>query len=816
MAIDSTYPLTLPAPSKVGWQVKDRARSSGLPGKALYAAAERDFSGTVEVEFFLNAAQAAEWYAWWAADLNEGGYWFNASWPKLSAGLGVYRIKEPPAFSHLYNGAYTVTCAVQVRGRSKTVYIPEDDIYYNPVAGDANIADVVLLCHGDGQNAGTSILDSSTRNRTMTAVSGVQTSTSQKVFGSASILLNGTTSYASTPASTDFDFASADLTVEAWVYLLGDSPADTGGLRNAAVVSTDTRTTGWALQVNGSASATGTGFALETRLAGVAATVSTDPLGVPQGVWTHLAATKQGTTVRLFLNGELVKTGTIAQQVNSGANALLVGANTANSTYFRPFNGYIEELRVTKGVARYTASFALAVKAFPGVTPGRTVLLLHGEAMVDSSSIPKTLTPVGSAAVSSAQKKYDGGSLFFNGSSQYITISPLADMHLGSNEYIIEGWIYPTAVGTVGRHMVSMSEANTGGFAYLSLFITGTTQVLQVTLQAATFGAAVFARTTQTIPLNTWTHVALIRTNVNVVLYINGVAAGGSSNWVDYPLAKLLFAGIGAVPNGYTDATSGRFQGYMDELRITRGAHRYLQSFTPPAAQGGDSLADDPHFASVVLLTHFNGPNASQSIVDSSAYNRAFIIGGTVPTAVRISTADRKFGGSSLAMDNQTFGAWSLSWAQSSDFDLNTGDFTIEMWAKEKSGVGSLQSLICRRLGGSATGWAFTTNSLRAKINGTWSDGAMLWPVPTQDVWHHYALVRSGSTLTAFVDGKVVATRGEVSTIDDLAGIRVYIGQGDNASENKFYGYIDDLRWTKGVARYRGSFPLPTKPYPTS
>jgi hypothetical protein len=153
-------------------------------------------------------------------------------------------------------------------------------------------------------------------------------------------------------------------------------------------------------------------------------------------------------------------------------------------------------------------------------------------------------------------------------------------------------------------------------------------------------------------------------------------------------------------------------------------------------------------------------------------------------------------------------------YASDAAFNLSDGDFTIELWAYELPTT--LGTFVCRRPGGTATGWAWTHNGLRARINGAWSDTQMTWSLASLNEWHHYALCRSGSTLRMFIDGALAAALAGVTTIDDLPGVNVFFGQADSAGENRFDGYMDEVRWTNGVALYTSNFIPLNAPFPDS
>jgi len=237
----------------------------------------------------------------------------------------------------------------------------------------------VLLLHGDGANGSTTILDSSKvvgSPKTVTAVGNAQISTAQSKFGGASIAFDGTGDFLSTPNNAAFDFGSGDLTIEAWVYIAANSTADVNGARGCSICntwrtgSTDADLQGWTFTILGSTTTTGTALAFDTWNT-PAATLYRATTTISQSTWHHVAATVAGGTRRLFLNGSLISgaTTTIGSgytQANVFASTMRVG-NTPNTGYPLPLNGYIDDLRITKGVARYTSNFTPPTAPFPDI-----------------------------------------------------------------------------------------------------------------------------------------------------------------------------------------------------------------------------------------------------------------------------------------------------------------------------------------------------------------------------------------------------------------------------------------------------------------
>ena len=232
-------------------------------------------------------------------------------------------------------------------------------------ATDTNIREVSLLLHGNGTNGSTTITDSSLTPKTVTAVGNAQISTTvANPFGNSTgvIAFDGTSDYLTSPDSTAWNLPN-DFTIEAWVYLTAYS-ASYAGAFGAAVVANYLGTgggdRGWQLRVNGTASSYTT-INVYTGITDLnfAATVSLNS-------WTHVAATRSGSSIRAFVNGTQAGS-TITNSdafTESDSRQLWIGGLN-DATYRFWLNGYIDDLRITKGVARYTSNFTPPTLPFP-------------------------------------------------------------------------------------------------------------------------------------------------------------------------------------------------------------------------------------------------------------------------------------------------------------------------------------------------------------------------------------------------------------------------------------------------------------------
>lgn len=196
--------------------------------------------------------------------------------------------------------------------------------------------------------------------------------------------------------------------------------------------------------------------------------------------------------------------------------------------------------------------------------------------------------------------------------------------------------------------------------------------------------------------------------------------------------------------------------------------------------------------ASVSLLLHMDGSNGSTTFTDSSSNAHAMTVNlGTVT----ISTTDSKFGGASAYFVNGD-----LRTPSSSTFTFS-GDFTVELWAKRTGTTGEYDTLITATAGEENLFMIrASTDNPGVFINGIqFATGIAL----TLDTWRHIAVVRSGSTVTAYLDGVSIGTTTTSGTI--TCG-RLCIGNSFQVNNRFFKGYVDELRVSKDNARYTENF----------
>ena len=234
--------------------------------------------------------------------------------------------------------------------------------------GDANFSSVGFLINPEGSNGSTSFTDLSNNAATITAHSSAQISTAQYKFGTSSAYFNGSEDRIQIPYASWMTFGSNDFTIEAWVYIDANSDLNGGNDRNAEIVTTLTRTSGstnnsWSFRVKGDSTTTGTGLNFIYRQGGSAPINFSPTATVAQQTWHHIAAVRNGDTLDLYLNGISIGSTSVAGVSLTSQDGLIVGAFLYGSTQ-PDLRGYVDGLRITTGVARYTANFTPPTQAF--------------------------------------------------------------------------------------------------------------------------------------------------------------------------------------------------------------------------------------------------------------------------------------------------------------------------------------------------------------------------------------------------------------------------------------------------------------------
>ena len=237
----------------------------------------------------------------------------------------------------------------------------------------------------------------------------------------------------------------------------------------------------------------------------------------------------------------------------------------------------------------------------------------------------KTVVSYNNAVIETDIKKFGSASLRLDGLDEYIGISSENDFGFGTDDFTVEGWIYPTT--STGFRSLFDFRAGAATDDAVAVYLNGLNQPY---LYVA---GAIQIQSTTSLTLNDWNHVAVTRSGTDTKLFLNGTQVG--STWTDstdYDTAKPL-----AIGSQY-DGTTSFFEGYIDEVRISKGIARYTANFVAP-------LSEFTSDTSTVLLLHFNGDDSSNVIEDDALNSQDLRFSGGA-TASYITLADTTdFGG---------------------------------------------------------------------------------------------------------------------------------------------------------------------------
>lgn len=291
--------------------------------------------------------------------------------------------------------------------------------------------------------------------------------------------------------------------------------------------------------------------------------------------------------------------------------------------------------------------------------------------------------------------------------------------------------------------------------------------------------------------------------NANAVANCTAAAAmpGGQALPVLCKQVEQALSPTGAVDASVPDR--GYIYTYDASGRVTSSVDPRSKA-TTLAYASSTTFETDPHFARVVLLAHGDGAEASTTFIDSSLSQKPLTPTGSGPA---IRTAQSKFGGASLGFN----GAAPLGAGQSPDWTFTaTDDYTVEFWFYRTAGSGSTACMVATN-GGNRWSFFWRGSTNKAAVYcancGSFMESTTTLQLNT---WYHYALTKQGTTFRLFVNG-VLETTATTNQATDPSNVSMNLGGGFGGEY--FTGYIDDVRITKGVARYTATFTPPARAY---
>ena len=418
---------------------------------------------------------------------------------------------------------------------------------------------------------------------------------------------------------------------------------------------------------------------------------------------------------------------------------------------------------------------------------------LNNSTFIDRSTNAHTVTPTGSPVQTSFHPYLENWSVGFSqGYQRFLQNTSIPGM--GTSDFTIEAWIWHNGdlsenqtifanAGTTSASVSSISfQLQTNGYLQLGRYFKGN------------------STGTTAVPANQWVHVAVERSGSNVYLYVNGQQ---ESKTIAADESYGFTGGFRIGEHWGTSVNSGApFGGYISNLRVVKGSLVYNGSFTPPT----EKLTP---VTNTILLTC-----QDNRFKDNSTNGYEFTINDTNGESShhnpKISSFN-PFGQESEYDVGENKGSYYYN-DNSPRLDISNipsipGDFTIEGWIYpiQKGANDTIFEL------------ASYSNGVMLRCGtGAYSNfyvnGTSVFPSRTEIAvgeWHHFAIVRSGTTVTLYKNGQSLAT----STVSGNIGSGdLRIGDSRNSPGQTFFGYISDFKVSIGTAAYTSNFTAPTAP----
>jgi len=272
----------------------------------------------------------------------DGTNWFNAFYTDTFSADGIYTL--PTVFTGRF---------VRVVDPANS-WIALTEFGCNPATAaeaavlteDPYFGSVTLLLHLDGADGSLTFTDSSVYGRSVSRTGNTRISTDRGVFSDSSAFFDGSGGLLTMPSAPQLVIpASMDFTVEAQVYSRSTADQIIGGSATQNVQ---------VFRLNESGPGT-----LSFYLNGLYV-FSPTAAGIITNAWMHLAISRVANTTRMFVNGVQI----------GAANTSWIGSfdlSRWGSMFGNHFNGYLDEVRVTRGIGRYTENFTPPAAKFPGL-----------------------------------------------------------------------------------------------------------------------------------------------------------------------------------------------------------------------------------------------------------------------------------------------------------------------------------------------------------------------------------------------------------------------------------------------------------------
>ena len=411
-----------------------------------------------------------------------------------------------------------------------------------------------------------------------------------------------------------------------------------------------------------------------------------------------------------------------------------------------------------------------------------------------------------------------GKALYLNG--QNLTTSNT--FSIGSQDWTLDFWIYKTNTGSA---QICDSSSSSG----LSVIINSSS------IQISCAQVAVAVTFSYSLPLNSWHHMAIVRSGNTFYLFVDGVKQSTQINSSSFGNSFThLFC------QSVWSQADPRLYGYVDEFRFSLGIARWTEDFTLPTVPYNSpevtniKFYDKPALKPNIALNGPSGTHTYAGLVPSKLKKlvqktRVLPTGGidqytkvmlhfdesaakdecgntwTADSGLILGSSNGKFG-KYLSTTNET--VKSLTCTQSQSFDISKAPLCIDFWTRPYSASNPYRTAFQMATNVSTT----VTFNIRmgTQLNvfywdssgrgGSYAGVEETFFTASTGTWYHGALVITSTSIKAYVNGQLKLTKNYSSSVTTLT-LKYIL---------PYYNDLDEFRISYGIARWTENFTPPT------
>ena len=694
-----------------------------------------------------------------------------------------------------------------------------------PAAPLTAVQNTVLLTNMTGAG----IYDSASMNDIETIGDAKIVSTETPYAGAYYSNLFGTGINIQAPNNAALVFGTGDFTVEMWI-----NPTTWGASSDQLISGAGSN----ALQISKYGGNSYLGVAAQGT-----AWIITDAALPTTGVWTHVAVTRSGTSLKVFING--IQSGSTATNSTSFTVTNGIGADITTNTY--NFNGYISNVRMIKGTAVYTATFT---------PPTAPLTATQAAVTLAAPTTVEYLVVAGGGGGGSNWGGGGGAGGFRTASGFAVTSGTPITVTIGAGG---NGGVYPSTAAAAGSPSLFSTitsvgggyggggansnsdpggaggsgggghQGGAGGAGTVGQGFEGGAESGGIgTVGAGGGGAGAAALDIASPAAGGGGGIGLVSTMSGASIYYAG--GGGGGGYTGYA------GGAGGAGGGGAGATGSNGTGTAGTVNTGGGGGGNAGGGGGAGGAGGSGIVIIRYADTLAMATCTGSPTitvaggykiykflSSGTITFNTETVAAIASGTSLLTCQSNKFVDNSTNAFALTLTGspaiKSFNPFRRNSATTMYFDgtgdyltstlsaLGSGDFTIEYWIYPTADVNQYIFVLGTNWG-DGTGVQIINYSGQLSMQVGSASSIALLANPAINTWYHHAVVRSGSSVKFYVNG--VASAVTLTTSTDLTATAFKLGHGTAGSWASFIGYMSDLRITKGVARYTTTFTPPT------